>query len=157
MKFRWAMTTALATAVVLGTAGCTFDAEIATNIPYSPSDGTGTSVGDIDVRNALLVTDDGETLNLVVSLVNQSDSDRAVTIQWEGADGRESDRVLVDGSSTTQLGSQDEQRILIEGVDVTPGGLFPVFFQYGDEPGSELLVPVLDGALPEYELYVPGE
>lgn len=156
MKFRWAMTTALATAAVLGTAGCTFNAEIATNIPYEPSDGAGTSVGDVDVRNALLITEDGDTLNLVVTLVNQSDTDRAVTIQWEGADGRESDRVLIDGSSSTQLGSADEQQILIEGVDVTIGGLYPVFFQYGDEPGSEVLVPILDGSLPEYELYVPG-
>jgi len=79
-----------------------------------------------------------------------------VTVQWEGASGRESERILVDGNDTTQLGGPEERQIVIEGVDVTPGALYPVFFQYGDEPGSELLVPVLDGALPEYELYVPS-
>lgn len=156
MKNRWAMTTALAAALMVGTTGCTFDAEIATNIPYEPSDGTGTEVGDIAVRNALLITDDGDRLNLVVSLVNRGETDRAVTIQWEGADGRESERILVDGNDTAQLGGPDERQIIIEGVDVTPGSLYPIFFQYGDEPGSELPVPVLDGALPEYELYVPS-
>ena len=155
MKNRWAMTTALATVIVLGTAGCTFDAEIATNIPYEPSDGTGTVVGDVAVRNALLITDDGDRLNLVVSLVNRGTESRAVTIQWEGGSGRESERVVVDGESTVELGGPEDEQIIIEGVDVTPGALYPVFFQYGDEPGSELQVPVLDGALPEYELYVP--
>lgn len=156
MKNRWAMTTALAAALMVGTTGCTFDAEIATNIPYEPSDGTGTTVGDIAVRNALLITDDGESLNLVVSLVNRGETDRAVTVQWEGGSGRESERILVDGNDTTQLGGPEQRQIVIEGVEVTPGALYPVFFQYGDEPGSELLVPVLDGALPEYELYVPS-
>lgn len=155
MKFRWAMTSALAAAVVLGTAGCTFDAEIATNIQYDPSDGSGTTVGDIAVRNALLITDDGDRLNLVVSLVNRGESSEAVTIQWEGDSGRESERVVVEGNDTTELGGPEETQIIIEGVDVVVGSLYPVFFQYGDEPGSELLVPVLDGALPEYELYVP--
>lgn len=155
MKNRWAMTTALAAALMVGTSGCTFGAAIATNIPYSPSDGTGTVVGDIAVRNALLITDDGDRLNLVVSLVNRGEADRAVTVQWEGASGRESERILVDGNDTAQLGGPDEPQIIIEGVDVTPGSLYPVFFQYGDEPGSELQVPVLDGTLPEYELYVP--
>jgi len=65
VKNRWAMTTALAAALMVGTTGCTFDAEIATNIPYEPSDGTGTEVGDIAVRNALLITDDGEQIGIV--------------------------------------------------------------------------------------------
>lgn len=155
MNNRWATTIALAAVVALGTTGCTFDAEIATNIPYEPSDGAGATIGDIAVRNALLITDDGDRLNLVVSLVNTGDENRAVTIQWESGSGRESERVVVDGQSTTSLGGPEQEQIVIEGVDVTPGALYPVFFQYGDEPGSEVQVPVLDGALPEYELYVP--
>jgi hypothetical protein len=156
VKFRWAMTTALATALVLSTSGCTFLARTATNIPYEPSDGTGTSVGEIAVRNALLITDDGQTLNLVVSLVNRGDEGRSVTVQWQGADGRESETVSVDANSVVALGGPEQESILIEGVDVIAGSLFPLFFQYDSEPGSELLVPVLDGALPEYELYVPS-
>src|SRR6478672_6511722 len=126
VKNRWAMTTALAAALMVGTSGCTFGAAIATKIPYSPSDGTGTVVGDIAVRNALLITDDGDRLNLVVSLVNRGEADRAVTVQWEGASGRESERILVDGNDTAQLGGPDEPQIIIEGVDVTPGSLYPV-------------------------------
>jgi hypothetical protein len=156
VKFRWAMMTALATALVLGTAGCTFGARIATNIPYEPSDGVGTTVGDIAVRNALLITEDGSTLNLVVTFVNSSDSDRAITVQWQGEGGRESDRVIVNANRAAILGGPEQRQILIEGVEVIPGALFPLFFQYGDQPGMELLVPVLDGSLPEYELYVPA-
>ena len=35
-------------------------------------------------------------------------------------------------------------------------GLFPVFFQYGEVPGSEIKVPVLDGSLAEYADLVPA-
>lgn len=157
MKIRWATTTALAAAVALGTTGCTFGAEIATNIQYEPSDGTGTTVGDLAIRNALLITDDGETLNLVMTVANSADEGRALTVQWEVDGTRESQRIRVGGGESVRVGDPEETQILIEGVDVVPGSLYPVFFQYGDEPGSELLVPVLDGELPEYELYVPSE
>jgi len=30
-----------------------------------------------------------------------------------------------------------------------------VYFQYANNPGELVLVPVLDGTLPEYELLVP--
>ena len=54
-----------------------------------------------------------------------------------------------------RIGDDDGTSIVIESDEVVPGGLFPVYFQYGDVPGELLFVPVLDGSLPEYELFVP--
>src|SRR3712207_8194808 len=43
---------------------------------YDPSDGVSAEIGDLAVRNALLVTEEGERASLVVSVVN---SDRKST------------------------------------------------------------------------------
>ena len=53
-------------------------------------------------------------------------------------------------------GPDDEQSIIVTGTGATMGGLHPIFFTYGEAEGSEILVPVLDGSLPEYELFVPS-
>ncbi|WAB81953.1 hypothetical protein OVN18_02740 [Microcella daejeonensis] len=154
MKSRTAAAVALSAALLLGTTGCTFGAEIATNIEYEPSDGVGGTVGDLSLRNALLIGEDGDVLNLVVSIVNSGDSARNLTVQWEGESGRESAEFFVPAGDLVSIGA--DQEVLVTGTDATIGSLVPVFFQYGDEPGTELLIPVLDGALPEYELFVPS-
>jgi len=42
------------------------------------------------------------------------------------------------------------------GLDIVPGSLLPVYFQYGDEEGKELLVPVLTNALESYSTLTPA-
>src|ERR1700710_1284550 len=72
VKARVAASVALALAVAFGTAGCGFVAPQATTKHYDASDGVGGTVGQIDVRNAMIITDasDGTVGNLVVTLVN---------------------------------------------------------------------------------------
>ena len=154
MKSRTAAAVALAATLLLGTTGCTFGADIATNIDYEPSDGVGGEVGELALRNALLIGEDGNLLNLVISVANSSDSDETLTVQWEGEGGAESADFVVPAGGFVAIGAEEE--VLVTGADATIGSLMPVFFQYGDEPGTELLIPVLDGGLPEYELFVPS-
>jgi hypothetical protein len=45
---------------------------------------------------------------------------------------------------------------VLEGLDVVPGSLLPVYVQYGDEAGHLLNVPVLDATLPEYAALAPS-
>src|SRR5690606_7681565 len=87
VKSRLAASIALATALALGTAGCTLVSINGTLKPYQPSDGAGASIGDIQVRNLLGLSDDGEDVALVFSLVNESSSDETVTLQFTDGDG----------------------------------------------------------------------
>lgn len=155
MTSRLLASIALAAALLVGTTGCTFSAEIATQKEYDPSDGVGIEVGELAIRNALLIGDDPENLNLVMTVVSSSDTDRRLTVQWQAGDERVSEQVFVTANGSTAFGGPDQDQLLVVGSGATIGGLVPLYFSYSGAEGRELLVPVLDGALPEYELYVP--
>ena len=160
MKARVATSVALALAVAFGTAGCGFVAPQATTKHYDASDGVSGSVGSVDVRNAIIVTDakDGTVGNLVVTLVNTDDKSHSVAIS--AGDGSSSAaHVTVQPGQVKQLGQNPEDgsssNVLIPEFTAKPGGLYSVYFQYGDATGVSLKVPVLSGQLPEYSSLVP--
>lgn len=156
MKSRLAASIALAAALMLATTGCTLTAEIATQKDYDPSDGVGAEIGELAVRNALLIGDTGEALNLVMTVVSASDVDRLLTVQWLANGERVSEDIVVTSGDRTRIGGPtDEVQIIVSISDVTIGGLVPLFFSYSGAEGVEVMVPVLDGSLPEYELFVP--
>jgi hypothetical protein len=158
VKARVATSVALALAVAFGTAGCGLVAPQATTKHYDASDGVSGSVGTIDVRNAIIVADakDGTVGNLVVTLVNTGDKSHRVAIT---AGDRSAAHVTVQAGQVKQLGQNPEtassSNVLIPEFTAKPGGLYSVYFQYGDETGVNLKVPVLDGQLPEYSSLVP--
>ncbi|MWB97717.1 hypothetical protein [Agromyces seonyuensis] len=150
MKARLAASVLLAAGIALGASGCTFVTYQATTEKYEASDGVNLSVGDLEVRNALVITDDGEDAVLAVSIANDSDSDVTLGIEYED----ETVEVEVPaGTMTVFGGSADDAEPAIElpGLGADAGSLTPLYFQYGGEEGVEKLVPVLDGTLPEYE------
>lgn len=156
MKSRVAASIALAAALMLGATGCTFSAEIATEKEYDPSDGVGAEVGELAIRNALLIGDTSDTLNLVMTIASSADVDRRLTVQWQSEGERVSEAFVVRAGERTRVGGPDDEiQILLSSTGATIGGLLPVFFAYNGAEGVEVLVPVLDGSLPEYELYIP--
>ena len=146
----------LSAALVLGTSGCTFAAEIATQKDYDPSDGVGVTLGDIAVRNVMLITNEEGQANLVMSVVNTGEADVSLQVQYDG-EGNELTEFLDVPTlpALTRFGDDPAAGVIIEGSDVIAGSLVPVYFQHGAVPGELVLVPVLDGELPEYELLVP--
>lgn len=155
MKSRVAASIALAAALLLGATGCTFSANIATEQPYDPSDGVGAEVGELSIRNALLIGEDPDELNLVMTVVSTSNTDRRVTVQWEADGERVSEQIFVAANGRTAFGGPEQDQVLVTGAGATIGGLVPVFFAYPGAEGVEVLIPVLDGSLPEYELFIP--
>mgnify|MGYP001806527093 CR=1 FL=1 len=156
MNSRVLASIALAAALLVGTTGCTFGAEIATEKDYDPSDGVGAEVGELAIRNALLIGETGDELNLVMTIASSADVDRRLTVQWEADGERVTEAIVVAAGDRTRVGGpDDENQIVITGSGAAIGGLVPVFFAYNGAEGVEVLVPVLDGALPEYELYIP--
>ncbi|MFC0680880.1 hypothetical protein ACFFGH_23870 [Lysobacter korlensis] len=153
MRRRATLTAALAGALLLATTGCTFVAEIATLEEYDPSDGVGTTIGDVQVRNMLAITEDGQRAALIFAATNSGDENVRLNVSLtEGGTG---EQVRIPAGQFTSVGAGGEQ-LVFEGLDVTPGSLLPVYVQYGDEPGRLLNVPVLDAGLAEYAALVPS-
>ena len=147
---------ALAAAVIMGLTGCTLNAEIASMKEYSPSDGVGADMGDLALRNILLISNDKGEANLVMTVVNSGGEDIGLNVQFDTGSGRTTETLTIPGFPTsTRIGDDPGDGIVLSGPNVVLGGLFPLYFEYGDVPGERVFVPVLDGTLAEYELLVP--
>jgi hypothetical protein len=143
-------------ALLLGTTGCSLTSEKATLIEYNPSDGVSDSIGDIDLRNVFALSEDGGTVALVMSVINNGEDGANVDFQIEAADGTKiTERVYVAGDASKSTGGEDVDPIAFANVDAQVGSLIEVYAQSGDETGKQLLVPLLDGSLPEYADLVP--
>ncbi|WP_223691586.1 hypothetical protein [Leifsonia poae] len=161
MKARVVGSVVLALAVAFGTAGCGFIAPQATTKHYDASDGVSGNVGQIDVRNAMIITNakNGTVGNLVVTLVNNDSKSHRLGIE-AGGDPTSTQYVTVKPGQVLQLGEHPkstENTVLLPNFSALPGSLFSVYFQYADYTGVNLSVPVLDGQLAEYKNLVPPE
>ncbi|SDO28289.1 hypothetical protein SAMN05216368_11430 [Cryobacterium flavum] len=155
MRARIAASVVLAAGILLGTSACGFFAPQATSIQYNASDGVSGDVGEIHVRNALLVSADGELANLIVSVVNPTDTLQQVLVQYKSSTGTVSQDIPVEANTTVTFGTDGAPSVVLENMGSQPGSLFPVFFQYGEETGIELLLPVLSGTQGEYSTLMP--
>ncbi|HEU4756669.1 MAG TPA: DNA modification methylase [Agromyces sp.] len=153
MKARLAASAALALGIAIGGSGCAMITYQATTEKYDPSDGVSADLGTIDLRNVLVVSEDGEEGNLIASITNTGEDD--ATLEIEVVETGDTFEVDVDAGETVSLGAADEEPLLIADLGAEVGGLVAIYFQHGTEEGRELGVPVLDGRLPEYEDLVP--
>lgn len=156
---RAAASVVLAGALLAGTAGCTFVTPQATLNKYDPSDGVGITVGTVDVRNAVaLVSKDGRAYSLLVTLVNNGTAPASVTLQYESSGNKASIVKAVTPHSALSFGNTvDEEQIIILNPGAPAGALYPVYVQSGKAPGKEMLVPVLNGSLPQYKDLLPPD
>ena len=138
MKVRIVVAAALAVGVALGTAGCNLIQPQATTTPYDASDGVGINVGDLQLRNLMIISDNGETGNLLMGAANSTGEDAELHIGF------------VSDKQVTSWGSGSEDRIILGGINTIPGGLLEVAFEANGETKT-VLVPVLTSAQPEYE------
>jgi hypothetical protein len=154
VKARLAASAALAIGLALGASGCSMITYQATTEEYDASDGVSADVGDLDLRNILIVSDDGIDGNLVMTVANTGEDDATLGVQV-GTDDGEVTEIEVEAGQTLVLGSEDNEPVLLEGIDAEVGGVLPLYFQYGEAEGVEKLVPVLDSGLPEYADLAP--
>ena len=127
----------------------------ATTEKYDASDGVSVDIGELDLRNILVVSDDGEDGNLIMTVVNNSDDDVELGVQF-GEGGGDTQTIEIEAGNSVAFGvdaaeSEDVlEPLLLEGIDTQPGSLLSMYFEYGDAEGIEKQVPVLDARLPEY-------
>ncbi|HEY4226097.1 MAG TPA: hypothetical protein VGM70_09810 [Pseudolysinimonas sp.] len=152
MKVRAGAAAAVAVLVMLGVAAC---APISSLKHYDPSDGVSTTVGDVKVLNALVLTKTGANGNLLFSAYNPTDQLIQLNVQFgDGSDQTTAHAALLP-DATSDFGYGKEGQFLLPGLGVKAGELAHIYFQYGDEPGKQLTVPVLDGSQPQYANLLP--
>ncbi|QYH35506.1 hypothetical protein [Salinibacterium sp. M195] len=145
---RAATSALIAGALLVGTAGCSFLTPTATLNKYDPSDGISSTVGDVELLNVLAISsDDDSSLSLMITIVNTSSASGSLTMQYESSEGERVDiSKPVPSSEVKSYGTEvDGNTILISDAGVSAGQLLPIYFQYGNDSGKELLVPVISG------------
>ncbi len=156
MKARIVTPLAIALGIALGVTGCSLFAPQATTTHYDASDGTGATVGELAIRNAIVISDGGTSGNLVVTIANSGATQHSLGVQYKTAVGRTNATIPVDPKQTVVLGAGASAPLELKNIDSKPGSLMPIYFQYGDAPGHQLLVPVLTTAQSAYRNLGPS-
>jgi len=145
---------ALSAVLAVSLSACSFFMQPETSNPYDPGDGVNFTVGDLELRNILVVSDDGETGSLVGTAVNNTSSAIDFTLQWN-TDGvwYEVDLVAA-ANARTDFGFGDAQRVNLDNLGVMPGGLLDATVHADDTQKGEQL-PVVDTSFVEYEDSLP--
>lgn len=139
----------LALAVVLVLSGCSFAANITTMKPYAPSDGVRAEVGGVHAQNLVIVIpEEGDEAALIGSLTNETDA--PVGVELTQVEGGASASVRVDANSTVRLGTDHERTLAVAVDSVRAGGLAEVRVAVTGADAVTVIVPVVDGTLPEY-------
>ena len=157
MKIRIASTVAVAAAIALGATGCSLIAPQATLTPYAPSDGVNVNVGDIDVRNIMLVADkSGENFNVVFGAVNRTGDPQDLQITFSGTEQQRATADFTVPTGNTLFGDPEgeETPVLVTIDNLKVGSTIEAYFQMPGSPEVPYEVPVLDGTLKEYRQYV---
>lgn len=146
MKHRIAAA-ALTAALTLGLAGCNFLSPAATTFEYDAADGVSGSTGVVEIRNALLVTDDG-TASLAVTFVNDG-PDTVLTVDVQGTQQQVE---LAEG--LTAFGFPDGDQLVFP-LDAEPGSLQDVTFQADGADTTALQLQVFSTDSAGYETLAP--
>jgi hypothetical protein len=136
-------------------AGCNFLTPNATLKPYDASDGISSTVGDLTLSNVLVLTEDGVNGSLVFTAVNATASPVDLAVQYPSLGAKADLSLSVAASGSTDFGFGDGAQVYLTAIDTKAGALMPIYFQYGDQQGKQLMVPVLDGSLAQYSPYLP--
>ena len=168
MKARHAASIALAALLVLGTSGCTLSAVQGTLVQYQPSDGTAADIGDLKLRNVIGLTDNGDDISLLMTIVNTGDENLNATFQYVDADGETVEILIgVPAHSSVHVGGKGDVQAVLRNFGAVVGSLVPVYVFYGTDegddvtgdvevPGKQLQVPTLDGSIEAYADLIPG-
>ena len=140
-------------AITLGTSACSLTGNVASLQPYAPSDGQQVDLEFIKARNFIYLVSKNGKGYLVGSLINSSDEDAVIKVQYQNPVTSEyTDYVVpVAAMSKLDLGYNGNPPLEFPVVE-KPGQTALVFVLESDTSSASMHVPVLDGALPEYSL-----
>jgi len=132
---------ALAGVVVLS--GCQVMSPIQTNVPYQPADGVAVDLGEVQIRDLVVVSGaKGEVGTLSGMVVNKGASRVTITFAT-GADGSSTSAVAPAGSQTRLSGVQGGESVSLPAIAAAPGGIVKIVISTPTSGASEVSVPVL--------------
>jgi len=146
--------------VVLGvTAGCQANNPVQTNVPYQPADGVSADVGELAVRDLVLVGDG--TGPAVVSGNAINTGTESMTVQIAAQPSATADpSAAPQGGSELQLGPREQVDLATKGLQLTgvtskPGMLVPVSLSSSTGGTTIVSVPLLP-AVDHYATVTPA-
>lgn len=142
---------------LLGISACSYIAPQQTTAIYAPSDGAQLNLGDIELRNILIVTsgEPGQPGRVLGAVFNNANEPVQVTLR--GSDGAQT-QLTVSPDQPYYLNETTEASMLST-VAERAGSLETVTISHNGSSTpakGELRVPVLDGTLEEYQKFVPS-
>lgn len=154
MSFRKAFVAiALASTVLIGTAGCSFSHNVTSLQSYAPSDGVQADAGKLGLRNAFVLTANGKTA-LFASLVNSGIEDINARIQYDDPTSGAKNNIdfPVFAGEKLDLGYNGIPAVILN-LPTLPGKTVGIYL-LGAGKGTTLIeVPVLDSSNPIYAQY----
>ena len=139
---------------MLGSAGCSVVNDQATTAQYSPSDGIVENVGDLQIRNLLVVSNGfGEPGRLIGTILNDSADAQSFTLTVGGTELSEMN--LAAGEKIV-FDDEPQERALVQSVKDEPGTGIEGQLELDGETTS-LNVPVVNGDQMDYRPYLPTE
>jgi hypothetical protein len=156
VKIRSVLIGVLIASVALGTAGCNLIQPQATTHHYDASDGVGVNVGPVQVRNLILISDNGEAGQLMFDAVNTTGADIVLHISFT-VDGvvTTQDVTIVSAEQPVGFGGPGEPQVQLYSFGVAPGGMLQLALQAADSETKSVFVPVLTTGQPEYNGLTP--
>ncbi len=155
MRFRPGAAVLAASVLAAALTGCSLFAEQQTQQPYDPSDGISITVGDVRLLNALVFTDDGQDGNFTASAVNGGSADVDLVLQYVSGGDKIEVQLPIPAGEILRVGSGESGQLFLPEIASAPGSLLKIYFQYGDRPGTQAEIPVLDAELEEYKGLLP--
>ena len=141
---------AAALAVLTGVSGCAYVSPQATMDSYAPGDGIQMDLGDVQLRNILVVAEDENSEGRVLgTLINTGDQPETVTMDANGA------RASVEVPANQEVVLEKSRPVLLDRAGANPGLMVDTTFT-ADNEDQTIQVPVLDHTYPRYASFVPG-
>jgi len=118
--------------------GCQVASPIQTNVPYNAGDGVPVDLGDVQIRNLVVVADTkGGPGTLSGSLINTAGTAQTVTF----SDGQSQVEALAKPHSQAPI--SDKAQVVLPSVNAAPGGVVRLSVATPASGASVVVVPVL--------------
>ncbi|WGW12544.1 hypothetical protein LWF01_01900 [Saxibacter everestensis] len=143
---------ATAALLLIPAAGCSaLINEQATTNEYAGGDGISLDVGELELRNIMLVGKEvGSPANLLLVAVNDSSIEQSLSIEISGQDLS----FDVPAESQLEVNPDADEEAQVDQLEAGPGALQDASFTSGSDTKDER-IPVFNGALSQYAPYLP--
>jgi hypothetical protein len=139
-------------ALTLGTSACSITPNVASLQMYAPSDGQQVDLESIKARNFIYLVSDSGKGYLIGSLVNSSQEDRIVKMQYQDAQSGLTDLYFeVAAGEKLDFGYNGNEAIAVD-IAGAPGQTTLIYVLESDLISGQMNVPILDGTLSEYRM-----